>query len=76
MSWVVEQANTQVKMLRQRAEDITRSCSKPKPVYALTPAGGHRQQHYLQCRLVEALAVIEEQDRLIHDGASAVHLSN
>ena len=65
---MVEQANTQVKMLRQRAEDITRSCSKP--VYSLTPgcgAGGRRQQHYLQL-----LAVIEEQDRLIHDGSSAI----
>ena len=66
---MVEQVNSQVKMLRQRAESIVRSCSKPvaTPSSHFQPAA-RGSYHLLQFKLAEAMAVIEEQDRLIHEG--------
>lgn len=72
VSWVVEQVNTQVKKLRERAELISSMQLQPG-LCAVTPGSLLKQSFQgdgrllrMQSRLSEALAVIEEQDRLIH----------
>jgi hypothetical protein len=83
VSWVVEQVNTQVKMLRLRAEKIARPTgATPCPSAALfssaykrssaAEGGNYERVAHMQFRLAEALTVIEEQDRLIHEG-DAIH---
>ncbi|RYG69562.1 hypothetical protein EON64_02380 [archaeon] len=58
VSWVVDQANTEVKRLRDRAEGISYQD-------AMTPSV-HGKIASLKSKLAEAMAVIQEQDRLIH----------
>ena len=87
VQWVVEQANTEVKRLRERAEQIARGgAGAAAAVTAATMAGrgaegnsvndSHAGTNALyrmkinamKLHLSEALAVIQEQDRLIHSG--------
>ena len=80
---MVEQVNTQVKKLRERAENISHTQQQPgycpaTPGSLLTqPLHGDGRLLRMQSRLKEALAVIEEQDRLIHQGCGLyMHLHN
>jgi len=84
VQWVVEQANTEVKRLRERAEQIARGdAGAAAAVTAATLAGRAEESdsnagtnalwrmkiNAMKLHLSEALAVIQEQDRLIHSGA-------
>lgn len=86
VQWVVEQANTEVKRLRERAEQIARGdAGAAATITAVTSMGAHGGEgeahshagthamwrmkiNAMKLHLSEALAVIQEQDRLIHSG--------
>ena len=86
VQWVVEQANTEVKRLRERAEQIARGdAGAAATITAVTSLGKHSAEeeshgssgthamwrmkiNAMKLHLSEALAVIQEQDRLIHSG--------
>lgn len=74
VSWVVEQANTEVKRLRSRVEDIGQL--KKHQYMTETDLDMNNEEHALikqklmtlRAQLSEAMCVIQEQDRLIHEG--------
>lgn len=70
--WLIDQTNTAVKELRQRADIVASNQlqSKPAKSSAVAESSEATQQSIvtLKERLTEALKVIEEQDRLIHEG--------
>lgn len=89
VQWVVEQANTEVKRLRERAEQIARGdagaaaavtaaaavglstaveCGEGQEGSAGTNALWRMKINAMKLHLSEAMAVIQEQDRLIHSG--------
>lgn len=93
VQWVVEQANTEVKRLRERAEQIARGdAGAAAAVTAATLAGRAEENaadmdagtsamwrmkiNAMKLHLSEALAVIQEQDRLIHSGENILLFCN
>lgn len=63
-AWVVDQVNTEIKKLRNRADDIAGTRSQG---VVGNNAGDAGKYEAMRAQLVEALAVIHEQDRLIHE---------
>ena len=90
VQWVVEQANTEVKRLRERAEQIARGdAGAAATITAVASLGKHSAEeeahgssgthamwrmkiNAMKLHLSEALAVIQEQDRLIHSGKQII----
>ncbi len=74
MNWIIAQANTEIKALRSRVDVIVTKnmeFSTGGSVSQLSNLGGEEAMAKivnLRARLTEALLVIEEQDRLIHEG--------
>jgi hypothetical protein len=76
--WVIEQTATEVKRLRERAEHVAEQCGVGRVTMAVgnTPGGGgsgggdavRLKMETMRSQLAEALMVIQEQDRLIHEG--------
>jgi len=62
--WVVEQANTELKNLRNRADGLARNGGLCDIITENIPAVKYET---MRAQLIEALAVIHEQDRLIHE---------
>jgi hypothetical protein len=70
--WVVEQVNTEIKRLRKRAELAGEGCEptldcKAQYVDYSEFLNSNPKYSATKVRLMEALAVIQEQDRLIHE---------
>jgi hypothetical protein len=68
--WLVEQANTDIKNIRTRA-DLVASNAPPQPNSSSMPLVSTEAMQkivLLRSRLSEALLIIQEQDRLIHNG--------
>jgi hypothetical protein len=76
VSWVMQQANTEVKRLRERAEQLNNRGVSGLDIEEGVASDGVQSSKGLlmwkyrniQYQLTEAMAVIEEQDRLIHEG--------
>lgn len=75
VSWVVEQANTEVKRLRERVDEI-KHLKVTGAQLTEADLDGENPEHCLikqklmslRAQLSEAMCVIQEQDRLIHEG--------
>lgn len=75
VSWIVQQANTEVKRLRERADNVAVGNGFSSDLVSI--GGSYSMDammkiNALRARLSEALVVIQEQDRLIHDGKSSL----
>lgn len=70
VNWVVEQANTEIKKLRNRADLLElrdRTDGEDGINKQLSYSNNDLKYDNIKSQLIEALAVIHEQDRLIHE---------
>jgi hypothetical protein len=73
ISWTVAQVNTEVKRLRTRAEQLLYGATVGIDTAALGTLSAMKKRSgsgdsYTRAQLLEAIALIHEQDRLIHQG--------
>ena len=66
--WIVQQADSTVKRLRGRAENLMQTTDLPPPPPSSSDVSCETDVEVLRRQLAEALAVIQEQDMLIHAG--------
>lgn len=78
LNWIIQQTNTEIKNLRYRVDDIVNGSHESSTAFDLDNSTLPAREDALakivnlRARLAEALVVIQEQDRLIHEGKSFI----